>query len=143
MSAPVRRIVVARWLAVLAWMALIFVLSAQPGLRVSADAAVDSPLRAMAHVVTFGVLGGLLAWALAPLAGSAVRVGLMALLIAAAYAVSDELHQSLVPDRTGQLDDVLLDVLGAALGIALAIAFAMAMSRRARRSRSVAASHRG
>ena len=119
----------ARWLPVLAWMALIFVLSAQPGLRVSDDAAVDAPARAIAHVVTFGTLGALLFRALLGTL-SMTGAALAAFGVATLYGVSDELHQSLVPDRTGQLDDVALDAAGAAIGIALAVAASVAMRRR-------------
>lgn len=42
-----------------------------------------------------------------------------ALLICAAYAALDELHQRHVPGRTGQLPDVFIDSAGALLGIAV------------------------
>jgi VanZ family protein len=42
-----------------------------------------------------------------------------ALLICALYAVTDEFHQTFIPGRAGQLTDVLLDTSGAALGILL------------------------
>ncbi len=45
---------------------------------------------------------------------------LTALGLAAAYAVSDELHQAFVPERTPAAHDVLLDTAGAALGQAWA-----------------------
>ena len=120
---------VSRWLPVVAWMGLIFVLSSQPGLRISADAAVDAPARAVAHVVTFGTLGALLYRALlGPL--SPARAAIASFVIAALYGVSDELHQSLVPERTGQIDDVALDAAGAAIGIAVAVAASVLLRRR-------------
>ncbi len=39
--------------------------------------------------------------------------------LAVAYAVTDELHQLLVPTRQGSAVDVLIDSLGAALGLAV------------------------
>jgi VanZ family protein len=39
-------------------------------------------------------------------------------LIAAVYAITDELHQSIVPTRMGSAWDVLIDAIGAALGLA-------------------------
>ncbi len=42
--------VIWRWLPAVAWMALIFALSAQSGLRVSDDASVDGPIRHVVHI---------------------------------------------------------------------------------------------
>lgn len=47
-----------------------------------------------------------------------------AVAVAVAYAVSDELHQALVPSRQAQLTDVLLDAVGALLGLAALVAWA-------------------
>ena len=46
-----------------------------------------------------------------------VRATVFALAVAAAYAVTDEVHQSFVPSREGRVADVLLDTAGAALGL--------------------------
>jgi VanZ family protein len=46
------------------------------------------------------------------------RAGI-ALLIAAAYAATDEWHQSFVPTRTAAFDDVLIDSTGALAGLML------------------------
>jgi VanZ family protein len=46
------------------------------------------------------------------------RAGI-ALLIAAAYAATDEWHQSFVPSRTAAFDDVLIDSTGALIGLSL------------------------
>jgi len=35
------------------------------------------------------------------------------------YAASDELHQVFIPSRTGQISDVIVDVLGGAIGLTL------------------------
>ena len=43
----------------------------------------------------------------------------VALLIAAAYAATDEWHQSFVPSRTADLKDVLIDSSGALIGVML------------------------
>ena len=43
----------------------------------------------------------------------------LAFVLSTAYACTDELHQSLVPNRIGAFTDVLIDALGAALGLAL------------------------
>ena len=43
----------------------------------------------------------------------------LALGITLLYAASDELHQVFIPSRTGQISDVVVDVLGGAIGLAL------------------------
>lgn len=105
----------ARWAPVVLWMALIFILSAQPGLAVSADPSFDLPVRRAAHVGAYGILTVLVAHALS--GSSDPRRLILAGAVAVVYGVTDELHQSVVPDRTGQAEDVLLDALGAALAM--------------------------
>jgi VanZ family protein len=56
--------------------------------------------------------------------------------VAVLYGVSDEIHQSFVPDRTGRPSDVLIDAIGAAIGVALAVALLSAIERRRRRAGS-------
>ena len=88
-----------RWLPALLWMALIFILSAQPGLRVSEDPAIDRPSRALAHVVVYAVLGALLFVGLGGTARPSARTALLALALAALYGMGDEIHQAMVPER--------------------------------------------
>lgn len=90
-------------------MALIFFLSAQPGLD-SGLGAWDVLLRKLAHVSEYALLTLLWARAL-PRWPPAVPA-----LIALAYAITDELHQTLVPDRRGTPVDVLVDAVGVAVG---------------------------
>jgi VanZ family protein len=111
---------VARWLAVVAWMAVIFALSSVSGLRVSQDAEVDRPIRTLAHVAAFGLLGGLVLYALCANARPTIARAILAMAITTLYAVSDELHQSLVPDRSGRAQDVVIDALGALAGLTVA-----------------------
>lgn len=58
------------------------------------------------------------------------RTALLCTGIAALYAVTDELHQMLVPLRSGQLSDVCLDAAGAFLGALLVFLFSRAASCR-------------
>ncbi len=46
-----------------------------------------------------------------------LRNSLVALGVSVLYAVSDEIHQLLVPGRSGQVNDVLLDTVGIVCGI--------------------------
>ena len=96
---------------------LIFVLSSQSGLRVSEDVAVDKPFRITGHLLAYGTLAALPAGRaqLGPATASRVTP-LVALRPHLAYAVIDEWHQSFVPDRTGRLDDVVTDAIGALVG---------------------------
>ncbi len=119
-----------------AWFLGISLLSAQPGLRVSDDAAVDLPLRRLAHLAVFGILALLVLRALggagAPGTG---RRAAAALVIAALLGGVDELHQSFVPDRTGRLADVALDAVGAAIALGAVLAASAFRGRLRRGSR--------
>ena len=63
-----------RWAPTLAWMALIFLLSAQPGLRISSDAGVDGPVRHLVHVAMYAILAILLVHAMDTVPWPAVAV---------------------------------------------------------------------
>ncbi len=106
-----------RWLAVAAWMGVIFFLSAQPQLPHVIPSLMDSAQDVLGHFVAYGILGGLLYWALT---GAWVgRAALFALLIVFLYALSDEFHQSFVPHRHPDPFDVLTDVVGAGVVVGL------------------------
>lgn len=98
-----------RWLAVLAWMAVIFVLSSVR------DPQVPGGLTTPGHAVLYAVLGGLLVLALRP-GRSRMTALAAAVLIASAYGVSDELHQAFVPTRMPDVLDWAWDTVGAAIG---------------------------
>jgi VanZ family protein len=105
----------AAWLPAFAWAGLIFVLSSQPGLRISPDDALDLVLRKLAHAAVFGVLALLVRSAL--VRWPVPRPSAWALAITAAYAVCDELHQAFVATRNPSPTDVAIDVLGAGLAL--------------------------
>ena len=98
------------WLPVAGWAALIFVFSSIPDLGTGLGGW-DLVLRKIAHAAEFAVLGALLVRALlAPWP---------AFLLGAAYAVSDEVHQSFVPGRMGSPLDVAIDAVGVGFGVVL------------------------
>jgi VanZ family protein len=103
-----------KWAPVIAWMAVIFSLSAQPGLRITENDGWDFLLRKMGHAIVYGVLAVLV---LRALPRSIQIPG--AVLFVLAFAVSDELHQTIVRDRSGSLRDIAIDLAGALVGIAL------------------------
>ena len=100
-----------RWAAVVAWMGLIFYLSAQPRLplvhaaRLAADPGCH---RAFHRVCGAGVL---VWWALR---GAGVRHPLLwALAATVLYSFTDEFHQSFVPNRHPDVFDLATDLAGA------------------------------
>jgi VanZ family protein len=112
-----------RWLAVLLWMGLIFLISAQADLPHHPQETWDLILKKLGHFCEYGILAALAFWALVQ-DGESVRTReiLAAFAFAAVYALSDEIHQHFVPGRDPRLMDVAVDLVGA--GVAL-----LAMSR--------------
>ena len=122
-----------QWVPAIAVMAVIFVLSAQSGLKVSEDAAVDKPFRITGHLLAFGTLAAMVLLALSWGRRPRLRDALIAFGLTVAYGVLDEWHQSWVPDRTGRLDDVATDAIGALAGLAVAwVVLTIAASHRDR-----------
>lgn len=74
-------------------------------------------VRKAAHFVEFFILGSLLYWALRRGRPPAwrTRTALLALFMAALYALADEARQAFVPSRTSSLLDSGTDTLGAAV----------------------------
>jgi len=102
------------WAPVVAYLALIFYLSSLSDIRLAAPYP-DHIL----HAVEFFGLAVLVARALngglqRPIT---FRPLLLAFLLCALYAISDEIHQMFVPNRYSELTDVLSDMVGAALGL--------------------------
>ncbi len=106
-----------RWLAALAWMGLIFYLSAQPDLPHAPEPWLDMVVKKTGHAALYGVLALLYLGALRGDGHPFDRVRLLAFGLAVLYAVTDEVHQSFVPGRTPSLWDVLIDGAGAALAV--------------------------
>jgi VanZ family protein len=103
------------WLPPLAWMGLIFFLSAQPDLPHAPGPWVDTLLKKTGHALAYGVLAWLYWRALRVHAkgnrGSAA-VRAVSIVLTVAYALSDEYHQTFVPGRNGNLVDVTVDGMG-------------------------------
>ncbi len=106
----------ARWAAVVVWMAVIFMLSAQPTLP---DLMPGLPRAEefAGHLAAYALLATLGWWALI---GTGCRYpATWALVISMLYGMSDEFHQSFVPGRDASVEDLLLDLVG--VGVALAV----------------------
>jgi VanZ family protein len=94
-------------------MALIFLLSSQSSFPLPASLVQGVPQK-VAHGGEYAVLGFLLCRALmAPDARPSAGLFVRAMAIAVAYAVSDEVHQSFVPNRGPSFFDILIDAAGA------------------------------
>lgn len=127
MTGPVRPAWV-YWAPAAAWALAIFILSAQPRLPQPPAGFTDKH----SHAVAYGLL------ALASLHGLVqgqwrrvnARAATLAAVLAVAYGVSDEWHQSFVPGRFSDWADVLADALGAAAAAGLAWAWAILLHRR-------------
>ena len=113
------------WGPALLWAALIFGLSASshpPGSGLFDRIPAGDKL---GHLVLYSVLGAALAWARrSHFAGAAapVWIHLALVLLGALYGLSDEWHQSFVPDREVSALDWLADLCGVTLGYAVASA---------------------
>ena len=104
-------------LLALAWMALLFYLSHQPGL----DAPMLFPGQdKVFHAAVYALLGLLLLAAQPRKAqGYSWRQVGISVLIASLYGLSDEIHQYFVPGRSSEVLDWVADSLGALIGALL------------------------
>ncbi|MFZ5824200.1 MAG: VanZ family protein [Bacillota bacterium] len=123
-----------RFLPALLWMAVIYRTSATPGLKSvplvqgvgllpahldpAAMQLLELLLRKSAHLFSYGLLAVLLGWAFFPWLDRR-RSFWAALVVTVLFAISDEYHQSFVPNREGRWYDVAIDTVGAVLGLLL------------------------
>ena len=112
-----------RWLPLLLWMLLIFVESSRPA--PSAPGGLRADLLAIgAHLLLFGITAFLVLLGRRALARPRVIDGVVAILVATLYGVSDEVHQSFVPQRRADVMDVITDLIGAVVVVAMVFAVA-------------------
>lgn len=107
----------APWLPPLALMALIFVLSAIPSDDVDRGWLL-LVARKVAHFSEYALLT-VLWWRALTTRMSDSRAVLLAVVIAVAYSITDEYHQTFVDGRVGAVSDVLIDAAGAVSAAAL------------------------
>jgi len=104
------------WGPPLLWMVLIFFFSSRERVSVSDEYTLNFVFFKSLHVLEYAGLYFLLFRAtLQENPENKKKARLLALLIAFIYAVSDEVHQSLVPTREGRLLDVGIDTIGMSL----------------------------
>ena len=102
------------WLPAILWAGIIFFLSAQPGPTLERLGLTGELLSLATHFSLYAVLMILLIFALNH-SGLLVMPwsGLLAFVLLAIYALSDEYHQSFVPGRVATPLDWLTDIIGA------------------------------
>ena len=118
------------WVLVVAWAALIFVLSSIPGTSYPSH---PEAMNVVAHFVLYMVLGVLLTVALGHTKMALWKVALIAIAIASLYGASDEFHQLFTPFRNCDPMDWLVDTVAGTGGAALAVFYISA--KRVSRSR--------
>ncbi|MCI0398053.1 MAG: VanZ family protein [Chloroflexi bacterium] len=104
------------WPLLILWMVVIFVFSHQPKGAIPVFGVWDLLVKKGSHMAAYAVL----AWLAYRAAGEGRWAAVWAVVFSVAYAISDEYHQSFVPDRNGTALDVFIDSIGAVMGTALA-----------------------
>src|SRR2546423_11710921 len=105
-----------RWIPVILWAAIIFLLSSMSAPPMPPMA---FPLRdKIGHAVLYAGLAWLVARALWLHSRSLPKTLALAILLVSAYGASDEFHQQFVPYRTCDVMDWLADTIGAAIPLA-------------------------
>jgi len=102
------------------WAGVIFALSAVPGQELPSVSVPHSDK--LAHTLVYGVLGALAFRAVrltSPPERSRAVIAAAAVAIATLYGITDELHQTLTPQRSPDWHDVAADMFGGALGAAV------------------------
>lgn len=123
------------WILLVLWMGFIFFFSSQTGQESSSvsgvisdtvipvfgevltNSSVEFIIRKCAHMLEYFVLGVLVVLAFQK--QKQLNSVWICLLFCMLYACSDEFHQLWVNGRSGQLQDVLIDTIGALVGISL------------------------
>lgn len=80
---------------------------------------IDYPIRKAAHMTEYAILAILTGMCMLGYRRWEKKTYLSALLFAAGYAVTDEIHQLYIAGRAGRFSDVCIDTLGAAIGLLL------------------------
>ena len=121
------------WAPAAGLMAAFFVVSRTPIPPVPIGLAVSDLI---AHAVAYAFLGAAMLRGVAGAKWAGVTAGgaVLAAVLAAAYGLADEFHQSFVPGRTSELRDVAADALGSAAGAGLIWAWSIVLAVRARRN---------
>lgn len=120
--------IINRWGPVIALMALLFYASDQPhyapppdatdvymsgSMPILIDYSLNTLVKKSAHVITYGLLAGLIMRALVAHKIQPREAGILALVLALSYAITDEIHQAFVFGRHSSVIDIGFDYIGA------------------------------
>ena len=107
-----------RFIPMITVMGIIFFLSSQPGDTIDLPDIPD--IDKLLHSLVYGVLALSTAYAVpgSRFARNPIGTPLLIVLFCLLYGISDEFHQSFVPNRTPSLLDLAADTLGAAAAMA-------------------------
>jgi hypothetical protein len=114
-----------------------FLLWLKPGMSPKTIWIILVVVRKCAHVTEYAILALLLWRALrsVPVFNTKMSILFGAVLLGcAAFAASDEFHQTFIKSRTPSGRDVLLDIAGALVGLLIAVSFTQRDSNKSRRS---------
>lgn len=106
------RKIVLYWSPPILWMGLIFYFSSRTRISVADDYIVNFLFFKTLHIAEYAILYFLIFRSFNTLKINAKRVFFYSLTISILYAISDEIHQLLIPSREGRIRDVLIDTLG-------------------------------
>ena len=143
MTPPDKRRAILLWLTVILWMGVVFMASTSvgsptnssrflepmvrwflPGTTPQQFEAIHHLVRKAGHLTEYAVLGLLLVSALRVSSHSQAvkrfaQSAALAVICSAAFAATDEFHQSFVAERHAQVSDVVIDSIGACAGLGL------------------------
>lgn len=126
-----------KYLLLIVWIALIFFLSAEGAdssqarsgvivgiLRDSfsvdlADSFLSFLTRKAAHIIAYFILGLVIYSIIKTYELTTKRAIFFSVIFAMLYAVFDEIHQLLVPGRSGEVRDIFIDTIAASVGIGM------------------------
>ena len=105
------------WLPVAVWMIIIFLFSTRQRIQISDQGAINFLFFKTLHVIEYAILYVLYFRAIrfSLRRKNDVVLYAIAFILTIFYAISDEIHQTMVPSREGRLRDVIIDAIGAFL----------------------------
>jgi VanZ family protein len=77
----------------------------------------SKPIRKLAHMTCYFILAVLAFFLLHQLYGLEPKTIIYTIIFCIIYAITDEIHQLFVPDRSGEILDVIIDTTGAILSL--------------------------
>lgn len=105
------------WAPVVAWATVIYLFSSKPTNSVGGFYWQDFVVKKSAHMIEYGVLTVLLYRALTNSGMNRKKASIVAMCVAAFYAITDETHQYFTPGRTPKARDVVIDIIGSGIAI--------------------------